>query len=224
MNKKITLILAFIGMISLQGCSVNETPQNIDYDTISEVFEYSNVDFLPNSYSATLNFPHTIYSSDMVLVYRLSGVFQGEDVWKLQPETYYFGDGTLDFEYNFDFTRYDVNVYMNGYGLFGDVKEKFITLWHNERTSKYLFSFNYIPSNFEGMLIGSSVSDNLNTKKISKFKVYNASINGGNASTCLRASCWWILWRKSLRWLGKPSRAAKYGCKNASSPVRANPR
>ena len=74
------------------------------------------------------------------------------------------------------------NVYMNGYGLFGDVKEKFIILWHNERTSKYLFSYNYIPSNFEGILIGSSVSDNLNTKKISKFKVYNASINGGNVS------------------------------------------
>jgi hypothetical protein len=53
----------------------------------------------------------------MVLVYRLSGTFQGEDVWKLQPETYYFGDGTLDFEYNFDFTRYDVNVYMNGFDL-----------------------------------------------------------------------------------------------------------
>lgn len=117
MNKKITLILAFIGMISLQSCSVNEPQDDIDYDTISEVFEYTNVDFLPNSYSATLDFPHTIYNSDMVLVYRLSGTFQGEDVWKSQPETYYFGDGTLDFEYNFDFTRYDVNVYMNGFDL-----------------------------------------------------------------------------------------------------------
>ena len=116
--KKITLILAFIGMISLQSCTVNEEPQNtIDYDTISEVFEYSNVNFLPNSYSVVLDYPHTIYASDMVLVYRLSGVFQGEDVWKLQPETFYFDDGTLDFKYNFNFTRFDTEIYMEGFDL-----------------------------------------------------------------------------------------------------------
>lgn len=117
--KKITLILAFIGMITLQGCSVNDTtPQNtVDYDTISEVFEYSNVNFLPNSYSVVLSYPHTIYASDMVLVYRLSGIYQGQDVWKLQPETFYFDDGTLDFKYDFNFTRYDAEVYMEGFDL-----------------------------------------------------------------------------------------------------------
>ena len=118
--KKITLILAFIGMITLQSCTVNEDNVNgIDNDTISEVFEYTNVNFLPNSYTVVLNFPHTIYSSDMVLVYRLSDVFQGEDVWKLLPETYYFNDGTLDFRYDYNFTRYDAEVYMEGYDLAG---------------------------------------------------------------------------------------------------------
>jgi len=118
--KKITLLLAFIGMISLQSCTVNEDrPTPVDNDTISEVFEYTNVDFLPNSYSVVLDFPHTIYSSDMVLVYRLSSVYQGADVWKLQPETYYFDDGTLDFGYDFDFTKYDVNVFMHGFDLGG---------------------------------------------------------------------------------------------------------
>ena len=118
--KKITLILAFIGMITLQSCTVNEDNVNgIDNDTISEVFEYTNVNFLPNSYTVVLNFPHTIYSSDMVLVYRLSDVFQGEDVWKLLPENYYFNDGTLDFRYDYNFTRYDAEVYMEGYDLAG---------------------------------------------------------------------------------------------------------
>lgn len=118
--KKITLLLAFIGMITLQSCTVNEAqPTPIDNDTISEVFEYSNVNFVPNSFSALLSFPHTIYSSDMVLVYRLSDIYQGEDVWKLQPETYYFNDGTLDFGYDFDFTKYDVNVFMHGFDLAG---------------------------------------------------------------------------------------------------------
>ena len=116
--KRITLLIAFIGMITLQGCSVNETPQNVvDKDTISEVFEFSNVDFVPNDYSIILDYPHDIYASDMVLVYRLSGVFQGEDIWKLQPETFFFDDGTLDFQYGFNFTRYDAEVYMEGFDL-----------------------------------------------------------------------------------------------------------
>ena len=116
--KKITLVLAFIGMITLQSCTVNEDNQNtIDNDTISEVWEYTNVNFQPNSYSVILSYPRSIYTSDMVLVYRLSGQFQGEDIWKLQPETFFFDDGTLDFEYNFNFTRFDAEVYMNGFDL-----------------------------------------------------------------------------------------------------------
>lgn len=114
--RKITLVLAFIGMITLNGCTVNED-NGPDNDTISEVFQYNNVNFLPNSYSVVLNFPYAIYESDMVLVYRLSEYFNGSPVWKLLPETYYFDDGTLDFRYDFNFTRYDAEVYMEGYNL-----------------------------------------------------------------------------------------------------------
>jgi len=118
--KKITLVLAFIGMITLQSCTVNEDNVNgIDNDTIGEVFEYTNVNFLPNSYTVVLNYPHTIYSSDMVLVYRLSDIFQGDDVWKLLPETYYFDDGTLSFRYDYNFTRYNAEVKLEGYDLAG---------------------------------------------------------------------------------------------------------
>ena len=112
--KKITLILAFIGMITLQSCSTNE-----DTDTISEVFEYTNVNFLPNDYSVVLTYPHSILNSDMVLVYRLSGSFQGEDVWKLLPETYFFDDGTLDLRYDYDFTRFDSELHLEGFDLAG---------------------------------------------------------------------------------------------------------
>ena len=118
--KKITLVLAFIGMITLQSCTVNEdTGNGIDNDTIGEVFEYTNVNFLPNSYTVVLEFPHSIYSSDMVLVYRLTDVFQGENVWKLLPESYYFNDGTLDHRYDYNFTRFDAEVYLEGYDLGG---------------------------------------------------------------------------------------------------------
>ena len=110
--KKLTLILAFIGMITLQSCSSND-----DTDTIGEVFEYTSVNFLPNDYSVVLTYPHSIFNSDMVLIYRLSGSFQGEDVWKQLPETYYFDDGALDLRYDFDFTRFDAEVHLEGFDL-----------------------------------------------------------------------------------------------------------
>jgi hypothetical protein len=117
--KNLTIVLAFIGMITLQSCTNdNNSEPIVDNDTISEVFEYGNVNFTTgNGFSQILTYPHQIYTSDMVLVYRLSGIFQGEDIWKLQPETFFFDDGTLDFEYNFDFTRFDTNVYMDGFDL-----------------------------------------------------------------------------------------------------------
>ncbi|RKS02434.1 MULTISPECIES: hypothetical protein [unclassified Flavobacterium] len=115
--KKFTLILAFIGMITLQSCNTND---DIDNDTIAEVFEYSNVDFLPNNYTVLLEYPHPIFTSDMVLVYRLSDITnQGDDIWKPLPETFYFDDGTLDFRYDFNFTQFDAEVYMDGFDLAG---------------------------------------------------------------------------------------------------------
>ncbi len=120
MRKKITLLIAFIGMIILQSCTVNEEHDHVDNDTIGEVFEYSNVDLTSgNGYSALLTFPHATYTSDMVLVYRLVDYGSAGDVWKLLPETYYFDDGTLDFGYNNDFTRYDAQVNLFGFDLPG---------------------------------------------------------------------------------------------------------
>jgi hypothetical protein len=116
MSRKMTLILAVIGMITLGSCSSND---DVDNDTIGTVFEYTNVDFLPNDYTVTLTYPYEIFNSDMVLVYRLSGTFGGDDVWKLLPETNYFDDGTLDYRYDFDFTVLDAQVNIEGYDLGG---------------------------------------------------------------------------------------------------------
>lgn len=118
--KKITLLLAFIGMISLQSCTTEDDQINNDNDTISEVFEYTNVDFTStNGYTQLLDFPHAIYTSDMVLVYRLYDYGSAGDVWKLLPETYYFDDGTLNFGYDSNFTQYDAEVSLFGYDLPG---------------------------------------------------------------------------------------------------------
>jgi hypothetical protein len=116
MNKIITF-LAVLGIFSLQSCTVNDNTPIVDNDTISEVFEVTTSFNSTNNYSKLVALNPSIYSSDVVLVYRLSGTYQGRDVWKLLPETHYFNDGTIDFGYNFDFTRNDVNIYLIGNNL-----------------------------------------------------------------------------------------------------------
>ncbi len=76
------------------------------------------------------------------------------------------------------FANYEINFY----GLFGDVRGRAYVVWGMERMTKYLFSFNYIPSNFDGVLIGSSISDSWDTGRLHDGRIYNASLNGGNIS------------------------------------------
>lgn len=117
--KRITLLLAFIGMISLQSCTVNEEPDVItnNNDFVAPVFEVTRSFTAANNYSSLITYPFNIYPSDMVLAYRLDGVVNGNDVWKLMPQTFFFTDGTLDFRYDFDFTQYDINIFMEGNDL-----------------------------------------------------------------------------------------------------------
>lgn len=122
--KKIFLLLGVVGLFGLQSCSGPEGPPGRDGQDgtalEAEVYEITNVDFLSSgNFSIVADLPHTILNSDMVLVYRLSGNDGGADVWRLEPETFYFPDGTLDFRYNFDFTKYDVSIYMEGNDLAG---------------------------------------------------------------------------------------------------------
>jgi hypothetical protein len=112
--KKIILLLAFISMIMLQSCTVNETPvvQNpVDNDTISEVIEVTTSFNSGNNYKKLIAFNNPIYTSDMVLVYHLYDVINGADVWRQMPQTYYLGT-TGELDYNFDFTNYDVNIFL----------------------------------------------------------------------------------------------------------------
>lgn len=68
------------------------------------------------------------------------------------------------------------------YGLFSYSPGRSHSIYSNERMGKYLFGYRYIPQNFDGILIGSSISDNWNTRSIKDVRIYNASISGGNIS------------------------------------------
>jgi hypothetical protein len=115
--KRILLFLAFIGMMTLQSCTVTDNEPIIVDDTISEVFEVTASFNSTNNYSKLITLNPPIFSSDVVLVYRLTGTSQGTDIWKLLPENHYFSDGTLDFGYDFDYTKTDVKIFMIGSNL-----------------------------------------------------------------------------------------------------------
>ena len=78
-----------------------------------------------------------------------------------------------------------LNMYLDVYGLFRPARGRYIGIYGEERVAKYLHSFRYIPENFDGVLLGSSVSDNLDTRNFPEYRLYNASIDGGNVADLL---------------------------------------
>ena len=75
------------------------------------------------------------------------------------------------------------NYFMNPFGLLGKVDGEYFRVYLDEKTSKYLFSFNYIPSNFDGILVGSSVSNKLMaTEMLKNYQIYNLSMDGENVT------------------------------------------
>ncbi len=75
-----------------------------------------------------------------------------------------------------------VNMYIDLFGLFSSGSEKNKKVVYDERSDKYIMAHNYIPKNFNGILLGPSLSANLNTKDILTYEMYNLSFMGANFS------------------------------------------
>lgn len=157
--KKVALFLAFIGMLTLQGCTIHD--QVPVYNT---TVAYNDVLEVTTSFSASNNFSRlvtinpAIYSSDVVLVYHLYQVTSsGTDVWRLMPQTYYLDNAGSQVSYNFDFTRYDVSIFMNA--------NIDMTMLTSEWTQNQTFRIVILPGTFNGK--SSNTVD---------FKDYNATL------------------------------------------------
>ncbi len=114
--KKIFLLLTVAATTFFTSCNNDDNVNNFqDNDTIAEVFEIRNVNFMGTSgYEIFYEFGQfPLYDSDMILVYRLAAVENGRDVWELLPKTVYFDNGT-ELDYNYDFTTQDIRIYMSG--------------------------------------------------------------------------------------------------------------
>ena len=116
--KKIILLLVIAIGASFMRCAGPEGPRGeTGYSAEATVYETVPINFLAPSFGVFYTFPNSALASDHVLVYRLSGVDNGADVWQLMPQYRYFSDGTFDFAYNFDATRFDVNIFLEGNDL-----------------------------------------------------------------------------------------------------------
>jgi len=136
--KKIFLLLAVVGLTTFTSCEGDQGPPGVTVE--AQVWELTNVDFLPNSFAILYTYPQQILPSDHVLVYRLSAsTNSGADVWQLMPQYYYLPDGTLDFSYNYDFTAVDVNIFIEGNDL--------VTL-NDQFTQNQIFRIVVVPGYF----------------------------------------------------------------------------
>ncbi|HMI06399.1 MAG TPA: hypothetical protein VK528_02545 [Flavobacterium sp.] len=114
--KKIFLLLAVVGMTLTQSCEGDPGPQGpTGYSAEAEVFEIRNVNFVNDGsgfYGIVYGLNPSILASDMILVYRQSGSFNGNPIWESLPKTYYFSNGE-ELDVNFDFTMNDISIYLD---------------------------------------------------------------------------------------------------------------
>ena len=65
-----------------------------------------------NNYEFIEAYGFDVFPTDVTLVYLLWETANGQDIWRLMPQTVYFDDGTL--VYNYDFTQLDVRFFLDG--------------------------------------------------------------------------------------------------------------
>lgn len=94
----------------------------------SYVFDYE-LNFTAPDYRVLLNLPNdfVMLDSDMMLVYFLWRVDDGVEIWRLLPQSLYFLDGIL--QYNYDFTKYDANIFLDGTVNFNGLSTTYTHNW-----------------------------------------------------------------------------------------------
>ncbi|MFB9109853.1 hypothetical protein [Flavobacterium gyeonganense] len=158
--KKILTLFAVVGLFAFSGCSDDDN--DIDNDTISEVIEVKGYNFNSgNGYRIRYDLNPEIFPGDMVLVYRLVAVEDGVKVWNPLREIAFDNNGAYDFSYNFEFSRFDVDIFMLGDDL-GSVNT-------NLRLNQ-TFRIVIIPG----------AGNNLTSKKSVDFSDYNSVIKAYN--------------------------------------------
>jgi hypothetical protein len=127
--KKLLLFVAISAQIIMMSCTTEYYESSIPGPTGPQgpqgpagesayVFEYTEVTFAAPDYEVILEYPTSFegLNSDVVLAYLLWDVqdINGQlvDVWRPMPQQVFTSYGTI--QYNYDFTAYDVKLFLEG--------------------------------------------------------------------------------------------------------------
>lgn len=122
MKKLYTLVLAII-LVSCEGPvgppGIPGPPGEDGTVLLGQVFEVEADLNAGTNFEYFVEIPSNIevFESDIVMVYRLMGTFEGSDIWEPLPQTIFRNDGIL--LYGFDYTLFDVRLFLDGTADFG---------------------------------------------------------------------------------------------------------
>jgi hypothetical protein len=155
--RKITTIFALIGLMAFQACEGPEGPQgpagpqgvqgtpgapgapgapgvNVTGITYEAVVDFTQEE----NWEVILDFPKALKESDVVVTYILWGFSGDRPIWRALPQTIFFPQGPL--VYNYDFTEVDIRLFLEGRMDFSTLEDA----WTLDQT----FRIVVIPSNF----------------------------------------------------------------------------
>ncbi len=123
MKKFLSLFVTVLLFISCEGPAGPPGPPGLPGEEViflASAFEIE-VDFTAqNGYSIVEPYGFEVFPSDVTLVYIQWDSAGGQPIWRLLPQIVEFQEGQL--QYNFDFTRDDVSIFLDGtidFGLLG---------------------------------------------------------------------------------------------------------
>lgn len=139
--KQLFISLLAVGLLSASCVGPEGPPGDPGINILGKVIEVS-IDLNPsNNYEQLVTLPLSIevFESDVVLVYRHEGVFDGADIWTPLPATY-FDQGGGTFLYTFNHTYFDVKFFLDG--------NFNLDVLGNQWTDNQLFRIAVVPAEF----------------------------------------------------------------------------
>lgn len=141
-------LVTLLAFMSCEGPVGPEGPQGIQgaqgqqgapgVNIVGTTYE-AEVDFTEeDGWEAFLEFPNELVESDVILTYILWDMVQNRPIWRAVPQTVFFSEGPL--VYNYDFTQTDVRLFLEGTVDFKSLED----VW----TQGQVFRIVVIPSDF----------------------------------------------------------------------------
>lgn len=131
------LMIALVGFLVV-SCTSDSRDDSTDNDTYPLVYDLTaSFQSVNGKYVISKSF-NAIPSTDVILVYRKSGVDGGNAVWQQIPRSFIFSDGG-QLNYDFDFTRQDFAIYADGNIDFAAQDAAFKNSYLNNQTFRVVF-------------------------------------------------------------------------------------